>query len=90
MSAAMTYVDLTQPLKPCPFCGKKVTPRITAKGGDSEYYLFYEIKCEGCKISMSKISGYTDSYKGTSLNEVLQDMAEVINRWNTRGNCNEN
>lgn len=85
----MKYVDLMQPLEPCPFCGKRPVPRINAKGGDA-YYLFYEIKCENCKISMSKASSYTDSYKGTSFNEVLQDMTEIIDKWNTRGNCNEN
>ena len=85
----MKYVDLMSPLEPCPFCGKRPTPRISAKGGESEYYLFYEIKCENCKISMSKTSGYTDSYKGILFNEVLQDMAEIIDRWNTRGANNE-
>lgn len=86
----MKCVDLTQPLKPCPFCGKRPIPRISAKGGDSEYYLFYEIKCENCKISMSKASSYTDSYKGTVFNEVLQDMTEIVDRWNARGNIYEN
>lgn len=86
----MKYVDLMQPLEPCPFCGKRPISHISAKGGDSEYYLFYEIKCENCKISMSKASSYTDSYKGTLFNEVLQDMAEIIDRWNTRGANNEN
>lgn len=86
----MKCVDLMQPLEPCPFCGKRPAPRIGARGGDSEYYLFYEIKCDNCKISMSKTSSYTDSYKGTLFNEVLQDMAEVVNKWNTRGTNNEN
>lgn len=85
----MKYVDLMQPLEPCPFCGKKVTPRISARGGSADYYFLYEITCRNCKISMSKASGYIESVNGLAFNEVLQDMAEVIDKWNTRGSCNE-
>lgn len=85
----MKYVDLMQPLEPCPFCGKKPVPRIEARGGSAEYFFFYEIKCDNCKIAMSKASSYAEFQKGLLFSEVLQDMAEVINRWNTRGNCNE-
>ena len=80
----MKYIDLMQPLEPCPFCGKRPAPRINARGGSLEHFFLYEIKCDNCKISISKSSSYID------FSEVLQDMAEVINKWNTRGNCNEN
>lgn len=81
----MKYVDLMQPLEPCPFCGKPpVTCMDVRRGGCPEYFFLYEIKCEDCKISMSKTSGYTESCKGIPFENVLQDMAEVVAKWNTR------
>lgn len=39
---------------------------------------------------MSKTSGYTESCKGIPFENVLQDMAEVVTKWNTReGTRNE-
>lgn len=86
----MKYVDLMQPLEPCPFCGKRPVPRINARGGSLEHFFLYEIKCDNCKISMSKSSSYVELQKGLLFSEVLQDMAEVVNKWNTRGTNNEN
>ena len=78
----MKYVDLMQPLEPCPFCGKKPVPRMDAEGL-LEHFFLYEIKCNNCKISMSTKS-FIESQKGLLFSEVLQDMAEVVNKWNTR------
>ena len=73
-------------LKTCPFCGKKVNGAITAHfSASNEYYFNAVIKCNNCKIEVSKSSSYCTCF-GLAFNEVKKLIEEVSNAWNTRAN----
>ena len=71
-------------LKECPFCGKEVNAYVNPRFPDSiSSYLIASIKCDNCKIEVSKASPYC-SNNGLEFNDVINLMMGVANKWNTR------
>lgn len=61
-------------LKPCPFCGREPTTTVSDCYVNDDWYNLYLISCEDCDIGFSSLT-YID---------------EVVDKWNTRYNEEEN
>jgi Lar family restriction alleviation protein len=71
---------MTEELKPCPFCGRKVT---LIERDQSEGYR-YLIRCENCEGDFENPQKVVADFCFCS-----DDKEAIIKKWNTRAKCTE-
>ena len=78
-------------LKPCPFCGEKVTMNETedGMGYDKEYVIRIQCTTEDCytRKDMGLMTrGFSDSPYDKLMDENCEIVRELAKRWNRRAN----
>lgn len=70
-------------LKPCPFCGRDATTRITTKTyvihGEKKECISFSVECLACRIGMHSSIETNDSFE-----EAEKAMQRAVNYWNRR------